>query len=207
MISFPVSSILIIMQKSGTASYNKIPLASNLFKKAQAIKSSKSATPVAKVQAEPSATHIPTPPVTSAPFPQYAPFFNPFMFNPMTPYAMGMPGVGMPGVGMPGTGMPGAGMLGMGMQGYNMSGPGYMTRSPHKERSSSPIEISGNIHTFCQAYGIDNNDEHDLERLGFVLGGNLDEVTEQEYKDVGFKPLAWKRVLKAYKKYKHNAKA
>jgi hypothetical protein len=32
-------------------------------------------------------------------------------------------------------------------------------------------------------------------------------VTEHEYKEARFKPLAWKRVLKAYKKFKHDVKA
>jgi hypothetical protein len=108
------------------------------------------------------------------------------MFNLMTPY-MGMPGP------TPGT------------PGYSISGTGYATTS-HREHSSSPIEMSSNIHTFCNPYGIDDHDEKALNRLGFVLGDNLNEVTELEYKEAGFKPLAWKRVLKAYKKYKHNLK-
>jgi hypothetical protein len=109
-----------VLQKAGTTSADKIPIASNLFKKEQAIKSKKppaaSETATATV-AEPPAPAVATPvmpaPVAAAGFPQFPPYFNPFMFNPMM---MGMPGMcmgmgaGMPvmGAGIPGTG---AGMI------------------------------------------------------------------------------------------------
>ena len=111
------------------------------------------------------------------------------MFNPMI-MGMGM-GAGMPvtSAGMPVTG---AGML--------------VTASPRKERSSSPVYIPGDVHAFCEAYGIKEEEEQALESLGFVIGDDLNQVTEREYKEAGFKPLAWKRVLKAYKQYKHAAK-
>jgi hypothetical protein len=39
------------------------------------------------------------------------------------------------------------------------------------------------------------------------MGDDLGQVMEHEYKEAGFKLLAWKRVLKAYKKFKRDAKA
>jgi hypothetical protein len=131
---------------------------------------------------------IAAPPVTPGPahFAQYLPMFNPYMFNLMTAYAMGMPGM----MGMPTPGMPDQNHI----------------ASPLANHSSSPIPTTGDIHAFCVAYGIQEMEENSLEQLSFVLGDNLDGVTEQEYKDVGFKPLAWKWVLKAYKKYKWVAK-
>jgi hypothetical protein len=108
---------------------------------------------------------------------------------------MGMLGMG---VGMPGMG---AGMLGV------SAGIPAAPGSLHKERSSSPIDIPGDVHAFCDAYGIKEEEEQALENLGFVMGDNLGQVTEHEYKEAGFKLLAWKRVLKAYKKFKRDAKA
>jgi hypothetical protein len=104
-------------------------------------------------------------------------FFNPYMLGTMPGLPMGMPGFNMPLAHMPGS-------------------------SPHKERSSSPVSMPGGVHGFCEAYGLNKDDEIGLEWLGFVLGDKLDEVSEQEYKDAGFKPLAWKRVIKAYKRLK-----
>jgi hypothetical protein len=56
---------------------------------------------------------------------------------------------------------------------------------------------------FCEVYGIKEEEEQPLESLGFVMGGNLGQVMEHEYKKAGFKPLA---VLKEYKEFKCDAK-
>jgi hypothetical protein len=91
------SSSLIVSQKAGTASYDKIPIASNLFKKAQVIKRKHVvvATELPALSAAPalSTPTSPTPATAFAsPSPQYPQFFNPFMFNPMMSlYVMGMP--------------------------------------------------------------------------------------------------------------------
>jgi hypothetical protein len=97
----------------------------------------------------------------------------------------------------------------MAMQGQQQQQPflfGQHSPTKARERSSSPIDISGNVHDFCQAYGIGEEEELGLEKLGFALGDNLDEVEEREYQAAGFKTLAWKRVLKAYKKWKRDNK-
>lgn len=41
-----------------------------------------------------------------------------------------------------------------------------------------------------------------LEELGFEVGDNLAAVKEVHWEHVGFAPLTWNRVLKAYSKYK-----
>jgi hypothetical protein len=201
------------LQKAGKANYGHVPVTSKLFQKGQEYKGKKVThtpgpevdaskpapavavttvtTPAAPAVAQPT---MPMPAINQAQLAQYASIFNPFLFNPLAPYTMGMPAA---------MGMMGA----MGMQGYGTQSSRYPSTSPHRERSSSPVNIPGDIHTFCETYGIGEADEHALERLGFVMGDNLDEVTEQEYKEAGFKPLAWKRVLKAYKKYKRASKA
>jgi hypothetical protein len=155
------------------------------------------------------------PQVPQVPF-QYPPTFNPYMINPMAAYLQGfnmptmgmpMPGMPMPGM-MPGMPMPGMPMPGMPMPGMPMTTatpgmPWGVPLSPCKERSSSPITgIAGGVHDFCEAYGISENEELALDKLGFEIGDDLGQVTEQQYEAVGFKALAWLRVLKAYRKFK-----
>jgi hypothetical protein len=42
---------------------------------------------------------------------------------------------------------------------------------PHKECSSSPINhTSGGVYAFCEAYGIHEDEELTLDRLGFKIG-------------------------------------
>ena len=130
----------------------------------------------------------------AATFPQFP--FNPLMFNPMM-MGMGM-GMGMPGMGMGMLGMPGAGGPGP---------PPSPRRSPRKERSSSPADIPGGMPAFYQACGVTEDEEQALEKLGFRMGDDLDQVTESEYKEAGFKPLDWRRFLKVYKRYKRNIMA
>jgi hypothetical protein len=93
-------------------------------------------------------------PFTPAPaFPQFTSYLNPFIFNPMMMGMLGM-GVGMPGMG--------AGMLGV------SAGILAAPESLHKECSSSPINIPGDIHVFCKAYGIKEEEEQALESLEYV---------------------------------------
>jgi hypothetical protein len=157
--------ISITLQKAGTTSVNRIPLMSNLFKKAQAIKSKK--LPVASEMVAPTPALAASTPLSAIPapaFPQFTSYLNPFIFNLMM---MGMLGIdaGMPGVSV---GMPAA------------------SRSLHKEHFSLPIDIPGDIHAFCEAYGIKEEKEQALESLGFVMGDNLGQVTEHEYKEARF---------------------
>jgi hypothetical protein len=185
--------VWITLQKAGTASVDRILLASNLFKKEQAIKSKK--LPVASETVAPApapATSTPLSAIPAPAFPQFTSYLNPFIFNPMMMGMLGM-GAGIPGMG--------AGILGV--SAGILAAPGSL----HKECSSSPIDIPGNIHAFCEAYGIKEEEEQALKSLGFVMGDNLGQVMEHEYQEAGFKPLAWKRVLKAYKKFKCDAKA
>jgi hypothetical protein len=71
---------------------------------------------------------------------------------------------------------------------------------------SSPILADIDTAVFCNCYNLDESTEAGLEKLGFVIGDDLAAVSEKEYTDAGFKPLAWKRVLKAYKKFKRDSK-
>lgn len=43
-----------------------------------------------------------------------------------------------------------------------------------------------------------------LEMLGFRFGDDLSTVTAEEYTEAGFKPLEWRRLLRAYRKLKHD---
>jgi hypothetical protein len=123
-----------------------------LFQKEQAIKSKKP--PVASETVAPAASTLLSA-IPAPPFPQFTSYLNPFIFNLMR---MGMPGIG-------------AGMPGMGAAGI-LAPPGSL----HKEHSSSPINIPGDIHAFCEAYGIKEEEEQALENLGFVMGDDLGQV-------------------------------
>jgi len=137
------------------------------------------------------------PQVPQVPF-QYPPVFSPYTINPMATYLQGfnMPRMGMAMPGMPMPMMPGV----------------EHSSSPCKERPSSPCSslpiacMLGGVHDFCESYGISESEELALDKLGFELGDNLGQVTEQKYEAVGFKTLAWMRVLKAYKKFKRENK-
>jgi hypothetical protein len=169
--------------------YDHILLASNLFKKGQVIKKA------CQPDVLPVTMPLVTPPPGPAQFPQYPAMFNPYMFNPMAAYTMGMPGA-----------MGVLGMLGMmGMLMNNM--PDQKHTPPNANCSSSLIHAHGDVHSFCVDFRIGEDVEQCLDQLSFMMGDNLDEVMEQEYKDAGFKALAWKRVLKAYKKHKCATKA
>jgi hypothetical protein len=82
-------------------------------------------------------------------------YLNPFIFNPMMMGMLGM-GAGMPGMG---TGMPGV-----------SAGMPVAPGSLHKECSSSLIDIPGDIHAFCKAYGIKEEKNKLSRALGLSWG-------------------------------------
>ena len=69
---------------------------------------------------------------------------------------------------------------------------------------SSPIAPSCTVVEFCKLYSLGDDVETGLEQLGFEMGDDLKVITETQYTQAGFKPLAWQRVLRAYKKYKRD---
>jgi hypothetical protein len=72
------------------------------------------------------------------------------------------------------------------------------------EIPSSPIAPSCSITDFCDQYKLGDEAETGLEQLGFVRGDDLKTLTKAQYVQAGFKPLPWQRVLKAYRRYKHD---
>jgi hypothetical protein len=76
----------------------------------------------------------------------------------------------------------------------------------HRDPPSSPVSTQCDISKWCATYKLGEETEAGLERLGFVVGDNLDEVTEKEYMEAGFKVLAWRHVLKAYHRYRCDRK-
>jgi hypothetical protein len=81
-----------------------------------------------------------------------------------------------------GAGMPGMGTGMLGASAGMPAAPGSL----HKEHSSSPINIPGDIHAFCEANVIKEEEEQPLESLEFVRRDDLGQVTEHEYKEAEF---------------------
>jgi len=81
----------------------------------------------------------------------------------------------------------------------------FMPTTPlhHLPPSSLPT-ANCTIAEFCESYDLGDQVEVGLEKLGFCFGGNLSTVTAEEYAEAGFKPLEWRRVLKAYRKLKQD---
>ncbi|EGO04486.1 hypothetical protein SERLA73DRAFT_68169 [Serpula lacrymans var. lacrymans S7.3] len=201
----------------GDATLEKIPTGSLLFKAKQALKvhtlteKRPPPSPAAK------ATTAPLP--SSMQFPYFNPSANPLAFspfvgyNPLTTFPMGF---GMPMGGMcvgMGVGM-GAGMcispgmsMGMGMHGVESH---FVRSSPQKEEIeetnhlSTPLIESCSLLLFCEPYKLGEDVKSSLDWLGFMVGDNLEAVTEKQHREAGFKPLAWARILKAYHRYKKN---
>ncbi len=69
---------------------------------------------------------------------------------------------------------------------------------------SSPPTASCSVAEFCEMYDLGERAEAGLKRLGFRFGDDLSSVKQEEYEGARFKTLEWKRVLKAYRKLKHN---
>ncbi len=68
----------------------------------------------------------------------------------------------------------------------------------------SPLTANCLIAEFCESYNLGEQVEVGLEKLGFHFEDDLSIVTVEEYAEAGFKPLEWRRVLKAYRKLKHD---
>ena len=81
-----------------------------------------------------------------------------------------------------------------------MPAPNHTANEP----PSSPIAPACSVTDFCNQYELGAEAETGLEELGFVMGDDLKSVTEAQYVQAGFKPLVWQRVLKAYRRYKHD---
>jgi hypothetical protein len=131
---------------------------------------------------------MPTMPFTN--FPQYPQALFPQMYPqmPLPPfmgYAPSMPYSGNPFI----PALPGM-----------VSMPTKALRSP----PSSPPTANCTVAKFCKLYDLGEQAEVGLEKLGFCFGDNLSTVTVKEYAIAGFKPLEWRRVLKVYRKLKHN---
>jgi hypothetical protein len=128
-----------------------------------------------------------TPPTSHAnlPYPQM-PFMPPFVgygFGmpsiPYSPYPLGNPlSAVVPGMSMP-------------------------TKSPPSLPPTSNITIA----EFCDEYNLGESVAAGLDKLGFRVGDDLASITQQEYTDAGFKPLEWRRLLKAYRKLKCDQRA
>ncbi len=71
---------------------------------------------------------------------------------------------------------------------------------------SSPPTANCSIAEFCELYNLGEQVEVGLEKLGFRFRDDLSTVTAEEYVEAGFKPLEWRRVLKAYRKLKHDTR-
>lgn len=71
---------------------------------------------------------------------------------------------------------------------------------------SSPPPSGGSLEDFCSQYNLGEETRTRLEELGFEVGDDLTSVKEAHWERVGFAPLAWGRVLKAYNKYKKSLK-
>jgi len=118
------------------------------------------------------------------PFPLFFPY-------PQMPMFMGYGGLGMPYSGNPFT-------TGTSTEAMLMRPPHHQSCSP----PSSPPTANCSITNFCKSYNLGPQAESGLHNLGFEFGDDLHTVTEDQYTKVGFKPLEWRRVLKAYRQLK-----
>ena len=70
---------------------------------------------------------------------------------------------------------------------------------------SLPPTTNCTVAEFCESYDLGNQAVIGLENLGFWFGDDLNMVTAKEYMTAGFKPLEWRRVLRAYRELKWDA--
>jgi hypothetical protein len=184
--------------KSGSAMYEKAPILSPMFKALLALKrASKTTTDsdsTIAVATQPSFstpnpntayTHMPTMPY----FPQYPPFPHPY--SQMLPFM----GYGVPGMPL----LPGNPFV---PTGTSMAS---MPTMPTINLPSSPPTADCTIAQFCLTYDLGEHTEAALEKLGFRFGNDLMTVSVTEYTEVGFKPLEWRQLLKAYKCLKQDS--
>ena len=78
--------------------------------------------------------------------------------------------------------------------------------SPSRHRSSSPPIPECELHEFCHTYGLDDQAEQVLRDLGFQVGDELHNVPDTEWTKLNVSFLARQRILKAYKKFKRDAR-
>lgn len=124
-------------------------------------------------------------------FPQYPQALFPPTFAQMSPF------VGF-GAGTPYPGNP-----------FFPPGPGTAftpTTVTRHSPPSSPPTANCSLAEFCEVYNLGEHAEAGLEKLGFQFGDDLSSVVREEYEGAGFKPLEWRRVLKAYRKLKHDTR-
>src|SRR5216684_442693 len=185
--------------KSGTATYEKIPILSPMFKAGQALKcTSKSSTDSPMPPTPPPTMEPSTPMPTQVQMP-VMPFPTLFQYPQMPfpqvslqmPLFMGYGGMGMPYSGNPFT-------TGAGTEAMPIRAPHRQSHSP----PSSPPTADCSITNFCKLYNLGPQAESGLDHLGFKFGDDLCMVTESQYTKAGFKPLEWRRVLKAYRQLK-----
>jgi hypothetical protein len=81
-----------------------------------------------------------------------------------------------------------------------------MVPMPTVSPPSSPPTSGPTIAEFCHRYDLGDSVSAGLDKLGFRFGDDLNSVSKQEYTDAGFKTLEWKRLLKAYRKVKHDGR-
>jgi hypothetical protein len=186
--------------KSGSATYEKVPMLSPMFKSSLALKhasknakdsdtaSASNTLPVAQ-PSTPAQLQMPMPFGNFPPFSQ--PLF-PHMYaqTPMSPFMGYGPNVPYAGNHFFDTGS-GTGMVSM---------PTKASRSP----PSSPPTADCTIAEFCDAYDLGEQAALGLEKLGFRFGDNLSALKPKEVAEAGFKVLEWQRVLKAYQKLNRN---
>ena len=173
--------------KVGSATYEKVPILSPMFKMSLALKRpSKNATNAATATAT-SLASLAGPSVPFANVAQYPqmPFMPPFMN-----YGMPAPGMPYPPVNV---------------NPFFAAGPGMVSMPTRVSPPSSPTPATTDctIAEFCERYDLGDQVEAGLERLGFRFGDDLGTIRPEEFADAGFKPLEWRRLLKAYRKLKH----
>ncbi len=187
--------------KSESATYDKIPILSPMFKASLALKCiSNDSNTTATTLAAAAQLPIPTPNALHAqisqmsqmliiPFPQYSPIMFPQVYPQMSPF-MGYGPHGMP--------FPQGHPFFPASQG--------MASMPTRSLPSLPPTMNYTIAEFCDTYGLSEQAVVKLERLGFCFGDDLTTVMPEEYTGVGFKVLEWRRVLLAYKMLKQDSR-
>ena len=178
--------------RQGNATYEKIPLGSNFFKANQALKKRAEAKERPAVASDANASDPAAPAPALAPVVALTPAspfgVHPYMFTgmPFNPLFASMPFMGYPPpISHPTT-------------------PSHTNN--YADPPSSPVSADMDVATWCAQYQLDEEAEAGLDRLGFAVGDNLKSVTAKKYTDAGFKPLAWRRVLKAYHQFRRDHK-
>ena len=172
-----------------------IPIGSNLFNAQHAAKKVLKTTP-----AKPhSASAFPNDPSTGPSTPSRMPTHNASLFNnSLPPYPPPIPPP------FPFYGFPPAPYFGQPGFGYPNIPPPPQPLSAHPRPLPPPTGLS--FDKFCEAYKVSAASKEGLVSLGFEMGDDLSVVTQAEYKSVGFQPLSWDCVRRAYRKYKQDYK-